>query len=460
MRTALTLFIAMSIALACSPAIAEQRALLVGVGKYQLPDADLPGIDLDLERMREALFVMGFEDRQIKSLLDEEATAMNITRGIQTWLTDGVGPDDRVIFYFGGHGTNVRDIDGDEDDGVDEILMAHDTRVFEEDGKATVAGVISDDMLAKMIGNIKSRNIWIIVDACHSGTVTRDIVMLNRSLGNEPVYSRSYSYPGMPVGEPQFAKSIAKQASDNFVGLSAASDREQAIGNANGGFFTIGLTEAIHRYAQSGKPMNIYTLRDEAAEYIRNAVDPSKVHNPQVTGNENLAGGALRIVPLADGNGPNWRRVEEVVEAQGQPLDLRTNQSTYSFGDPVELSMTIPVDGYVNVVTVDSKDNATVLFPNRYHSNHFVKAGEFSIPTEQMTFELPASEPAGPTLVAAFLTTKPVNFYESSVGERTVEGILDVDFSSVSHTATRAIRVAAREDEAFASMVKIDVKQR
>ena len=33
--------------------LAEQRALLVGVGKYSVPGIDLPGIDLDLERMHE-----------------------------------------------------------------------------------------------------------------------------------------------------------------------------------------------------------------------------------------------------------------------------------------------------------------------------------------------------------------------------------------------------------------------
>ena len=34
---------------------AEQRALLVGVGKYAMPGHDLPGIDLDLQTMRETL---------------------------------------------------------------------------------------------------------------------------------------------------------------------------------------------------------------------------------------------------------------------------------------------------------------------------------------------------------------------------------------------------------------------
>jgi hypothetical protein len=34
---------------------AEQRALLVGVGAYERPDLNLPGIDLDIERMVDTL---------------------------------------------------------------------------------------------------------------------------------------------------------------------------------------------------------------------------------------------------------------------------------------------------------------------------------------------------------------------------------------------------------------------
>ena len=457
MRTIIT-GLAFTIVFFCSgTAIAEQRALLVGVGKYQSPGMDLPAIDLDLERMRATLNIMGFEDRQIKSLLDHKATADNVIREFSSWLADGVGPDDRVVYYFSGHGSNIPDLDGDEDDGVDEALVMHDARVVKREGKATLAGVLDDDTIAGMLKKIKSNKIWVIVDACHSGTVTRDIVMLNRSLGSDPIYTKSFTYPGMPEGEFAFSRSIAKDAGDNYVSLSAASDREAAIGTSQGGVFTIGLTKAIRRYAQSGKPVNIYKLRDEAAEYIREHVDESRVHNPQVNGSERLAGGALEIITLADGNGPNRSRVIEYVESVNRPLGIRASKTTYVLDEAVELTIDIPVAGYLNVVTVDSKDNATVLFPNRYHSDHSVSAGQFAIPTYRMSFELPASEPVGPTLVAAFVTTKPVNFYESSVDERTAAGLLDVDFSTMSHSATRAIRVAAKENAVYAAKLELYV---
>jgi hypothetical protein len=45
----------------CAPpaALAEQRALLVGVGKLDIPGNDLPSIELDLDRMHEMLNLMG-----------------------------------------------------------------------------------------------------------------------------------------------------------------------------------------------------------------------------------------------------------------------------------------------------------------------------------------------------------------------------------------------------------------
>jgi hypothetical protein len=53
-----------------------------------------------------------------------------------------------------------------------------------------------------------------------------------------------------------------------------------------------------------------------------------------------------------------------------------------------------------------------------------------------------------------------VNFYESSVDERTAAGLLDVDFSTMSHTATRAIRVAAKEDTVYAAKLALEVVRR
>jgi hypothetical protein len=439
---------------------AEQRALLVGVGKYSVPGIDLPGIDLDLERMRETLNIMGFEDEQIRSLMDDKATSKNVTREFETWLRNGVKPDDRVVFYYSGHGSNNPDFDGDEEDGVDEVLVTHDVRRIMKDGKRALTGVVDDDTLARLIEAIPSKNILIIVDACHSGTVTRDVMMDNLSLGANPIFTKSFAYSGMPEGQAfVIDKEFTRSVDSNFVSISAAGDGEKAIGTTSGGVFTIGLTNAIREAAQKGQTRTIVELRDSAAEYIRGHVDEWAIHNPQVFGSEQLASGAMEILPLADGNGPNRKKLLDMVAKQDRPFDMGANKEIFSLGDPVELSMTIPFDGYLNVITVDSQDNATVLFPNAYHADHAVKAGEFRIPTEQMEFQLPASEPIGSTLIVAFVTADPVNFYTSTLDDRNTDGSIDVALASMSHVATRAIQVAPRKKEMYATRIEVDVRR-
>ena len=138
-----------SLGLAPLPSVAESRALLVGVGHYQYPGIDLPAIDLDLERMRETLNRLGFENRQIRTLLDEQATSTAVVKEFATWLREGVKPDDRVVFYFSGHGSNVPDLDGDESDRADEVLVTHDMRRRNVAGRSTLQGVVTDDQIAR-----------------------------------------------------------------------------------------------------------------------------------------------------------------------------------------------------------------------------------------------------------------------------------------------------------------------
>lgn len=64
-----------------------------------------------------------------------------------------------ALFYVG-HGTNIKDLDGDEDDGFDEALFFVD-------------GVVVDDVLIHHL--IENKNpesvLTLITDACHSGTI-------------------------------------------------------------------------------------------------------------------------------------------------------------------------------------------------------------------------------------------------------------------------------------------------
>ena len=96
---------------------AEDRALLIGIGKYKLPKHDLPGIEKDIRAMTEIVRDIGFETSQIKILVDSDATLDGIRNAIRSWLIQGVTESDRVLLYYSGHGAQIPDVDGDETDG-------------------------------------------------------------------------------------------------------------------------------------------------------------------------------------------------------------------------------------------------------------------------------------------------------------------------------------------------------
>jgi len=443
------------------PAQAEQRALLVGIGQYAEPGIDLPGIDLDLERMRETLVRLGFQPQQIRTLQDADATSTNVINAFQTWLRDGVKPDDRVVFYFSGHGSNVPDLNGDEGDHVDEVLVTHDMHRTRVQGKATLKGVVVDDQIGQMIDAIPSRHIWIIVDACHSGTITRSFSLENKSVSAEPVFVKGFTYPGMPEARGSgltrdLARATPAGREPRYVSLTAAADNEKAIGTMKGGMFTIALTEAIADAASHGRTVSVDDLRTQTAAYIAAKVDKAEVHHPQVGGSQVLARSVLEIAPAAE-DGPNRKRLLDLVAGQTHRLEVKSTKSSYAIDEPVSLSITVPAAGYLNVVTVDAKDNTTVLFPNHYQESNAVTAGTLTIPTPQMTFDLLASEPTGKTLVVAFVGPDPINFYQETIDDRDRNGNITTDFARLSHSATRAIRVAPRRVDSAAGQLELQI---
>ena len=57
-------------------------------------------------------------------------------------MLSDVKPNDSLFFHYSGHGSQVKDKSGDEDDNQDEVIIPLD---FES------AGVISDDVLKALI---------------------------------------------------------------------------------------------------------------------------------------------------------------------------------------------------------------------------------------------------------------------------------------------------------------------
>ena len=192
-----------------SIARAGDRALLVGVGKYRNPRANLSGIDLDIRMMKDMAHLMGFSDSQIKVIENERATASNVETAINEWLVKGAGSGDRVLFYFSGHGSQIPDRNGDEEDKSDEALVLHDVRVVQESGRKTLKGVLVDDRFHQLLGKMRSRNILVLLDCCHSGTATKGLSLETRSIQVDQAMVKFFYYEGMP--EAGWAREILLQ---------------------------------------------------------------------------------------------------------------------------------------------------------------------------------------------------------------------------------------------------------
>ena len=153
--------------LAASAVAGEKYAFVVGIDEYAPPyrlqcaRVDVPAV---VGLLRDSL---GFPEKNIKVLRDKEATSAAIREGFREQLINKVRPGDLAVFYYSGHGSTRVDLDGDEEDGLDEMLVPIDFDPNKWDD------MITDDHLGRWIKEIKTRNIIMVLDCCHSGTGTK-----------------------------------------------------------------------------------------------------------------------------------------------------------------------------------------------------------------------------------------------------------------------------------------------
>jgi hypothetical protein len=160
-------------------------ALLVGINDYH-PDGGVKGLrgcvnDVD-EMARLLVERFGVPPANIVTLTNQQATHRAITDALQRHLVEradlwlAVAHDKPAtdkptfLFHFSGHGSQARDMTGQEPDGMDETIVPYDSRtpdVYD----------IRDWELGQMI-ELLSRatdNITVVLDCCHSGSGTKDV---------------------------------------------------------------------------------------------------------------------------------------------------------------------------------------------------------------------------------------------------------------------------------------------
>lgn len=452
--------IAMFALASAGPVLAASKALLIGVGTYQIPNNDLPGIDLDIANMKHVAQIMGIAPDQTKVLFNEQADYAGVKAALTGWLHDGVGPNDRVLIYFSGHGTRVPDPRPEKAGENDDALVLHDVKLATINGHPGLANVLMGYEFGAELAAIPSQHVLVMVDACHSGTATRSLVLGNQRLGEATGAIKFFNYPGAPTGTTTTrALSIEKKSlAENYAALSAARDDEFAIATQHGGLFTLAVLDAIDQASRDAKNPTVEDLRVSTTAYIEKNTSEQSRHHPMTDGNQRLLKGELDLVPLRNGNGPTWAALE-TLSKQGEALPVTAHATEVHIGDKIVIAVDVPRPGFLNVVSVDSQDRATVIFPNQFSQNNEVAAGKFQFPTPSMDFDLLASDPVGPTFVVAFLSDRKVNLLEMGIEGRDAAGKMQQAFTEVTALATRAITVEARHHQGFsAGAMTITVK--
>ena len=160
------------------------RALLVGINRYRLPGSDLQGCVNDVTNVRDVLLkYFGFKVKDIRVLADDRATRAGILKRLE-WLVKKATAGDRLLFHFSGHGSQIRDRNGDElKDRMDEILCPHD---MDWDGSY----IMDDDLEALFSG---------LPEGCPAGSPAGLLPLRNRNPGGSGLGAAS---PGAAHQEP------------------------------------------------------------------------------------------------------------------------------------------------------------------------------------------------------------------------------------------------------------------
>lgn len=443
------------VVVAASQALAENRALLIGVGEYADAGMNLPGIQADVEAMQLVAQRFGFSEGDIRTLLDEDAKLEDVRREFKQWLqASKYGEGDRVLVYFSGHGAHVQDDNGDEEDGRDEILVLHDTRV--EGGG--LRNFLRDDEFGALLDGIDARNVLVLIDACHSGTATKAIRLVGAA--GKAKYFPNPTLPFQSGGTVDLMdKNIVARGRTNHVLLSAAADNELAQATSNGSAFTLGVSETVNSALREGRSLTPKQLQAGVSEHIRSLLDASRRHTPQLSGGEGLLAANL-FFAAQRGPGPTRRKLERLAERL-EAMPMEAPKAEYRLGQTIAFTVNLPTGGYLNVVNVGPKDDAVVLFPNAFHRDNKVSAGTFRLPTERMAFDLVAQEPLGESVTVAFLSQRSVNLYQDAVKGRDRDGNLVAQLAPLSAKAivsARSIGVRGRNGgENYAGKALVEV---
>jgi len=202
----------------------------------------------------------GVENKNIKLIVDEEATFIKINKILKKWLVSKIIADKtELIIFYAGHGLASKD-------GKELYLLP-------QDGDADLLSIssISRSSLFNEIKNLNPKSVTIFLDACYSGSSRDNEILLADA---RPVRIVADEQEGIP---------------DNFTIFTASKLNQISSGlkEANHGIFSYYLMKGLEGKADSNKDKQI--TNGELLAYMdqnvsQKAAELGRQQNPSLSG--------------------------------------------------------------------------------------------------------------------------------------------------------------------------------
>ena len=156
-----------------------KRALIIGISDYDNAKED-PNKWSNISGANDVVLLSPLFEQQgyrVATLTDAQATYSNIAGALKKVAKESKNGD-IVYLHFSMHGQPFEDLNGDETDGWDEALIPVDAQMQYTEGKYEGKKHLIDDELETYINKIRSKigvsgELFVVLDACHSGTASR-----------------------------------------------------------------------------------------------------------------------------------------------------------------------------------------------------------------------------------------------------------------------------------------------
>lgn len=154
----------------------SKHALLVGINDY--PIKPLQGPQFDVIAIKHALKNnMGFEAKNIVTLLNENATKSNILNALDD-LVKNTKKGDQVFIYFSGHGTSASDNNFNYPlPTTSGAFIPYDVIPESPDKKIQPKLIVGRNDLRPRLERLDQggRSVFVVMDACYSGNAVRGV---------------------------------------------------------------------------------------------------------------------------------------------------------------------------------------------------------------------------------------------------------------------------------------------